>query len=67
MNLLTYLTPQKMQNYSSDELRLIYKAVKVYQVNTASFSGGEWDKCDLLLGKLFKSVYDTPQAHTDTE
>ena len=55
-----------MQNYSTDELRLIYKAVKVYQVNTASFSGGEYDKCNALIEKLFKYVYDIPQSDIDT-
>jgi hypothetical protein len=56
-----------MQDYSNDELKLMYKAIKVYQVNNASFSGGEYDKCSLLLEKLFKYVYNTPQSHTDTE
>lgn len=58
---------QKMQNYSSNELRLIYKAVKIYQANNATVSNGEHYQCDVLLGKLFGYVYDIPQSNTDLE
>lgn len=54
-----------MQNYSSNELRLIYKAVKIYQANNATVSNGEHYQCDVLLGKLFGYVYDIPQSNTD--
>jgi Ni,Fe-hydrogenase III small subunit len=56
-----------MQNYSSTELRLIYKALKVYQVNNATLSSGEYNQCDLLLRKLFSYVYDIPQSYINPE
>jgi hypothetical protein len=44
-------------NFTPEECRIIYFAIKHYQVHGASFRGGEQKVCEEILSKTFGSIY----------
>lgn len=48
-------------NFTLEEEKLIYSAVRYYQINCVSLNGKQYKVCDDILNKLFSQVYTQKQ------
>jgi hypothetical protein len=51
--------------FTTEQLKLIYNAVRYYQINKVSLNSKAYTDCDELLKHLFDRVYE-PQNETGT-
>jgi hypothetical protein len=48
-------------NLTIEEQKLIYNAVRYYQMNRVPLNGGAYQTCDAILNKMFSTVKELSQ------
>jgi hypothetical protein len=44
--------------FSQEQLKLIYHAIRYYQMNKVSLDGKAYRECDIILNDLFPTIHD---------
>ena len=60
---MMFLLPINTMNLTTDEQKIIYNAVRYYQMNRVSLNGEAYQTCDAILNKLFPKVKEL--SHND--
>ena len=52
-------------SFTQEQLKLIYKTVRYYQINKAPLDGTIYRECDTILNDLFPIIHDTSVLHPE--
>lgn len=51
--------------FTQEQLKLIYKTVRYYQMNKTPLDGAIYRDCDIILNDLFPIIYDASVLHPE--
>jgi hypothetical protein len=54
-------------NFSTEDLKIIFNAVRYYQMNRVSLNGDAYKRCDNILNQIFPIEKDVTVSKVSTE
>lgn len=61
----TWFTESILMKFTQEQLKLIYKTVRYYQINKTPLNGNQYQDCDIILNDLFPIIHDVSVIHPE--
>ena len=61
----TWFTESILMKFTQEQLKLIYKTVRYYQMNKTPLDGAIYRDCDRILNDLFPIIHDVSVIHPE--
>lgn len=61
----TWFTKSILMTFTQEQLKLIYKTVRYYQMSKTPLDGATYRDCDRILNDLFPIIHDVSVIHPE--